>query len=1101
MEKLCICPEEKELHKYIKLAKENNFELEINVGLIKKKIDSFREFKLGVHGTVGLSFKNLMGELKFLSNLSILYVIYHDSDFSRFSMNDIKKLNEFNFPVLIENYSKKSPQEFSNQYNLLKNEIKNIKKCIDVGHINSYGNKRISEWIDKDVMVVHLHNNYGKDTHNSLFDGNMNLKEVNGYLKKIDYISLEVNRGFDTYLKNIIHLIKFNLVPFENYGLPLNHHLMQKEFAKKLKSILKNIFGEDLIYSFIYGSFSKQNLTKNSDIDLMIILQSKQNIKKFHDIYSKLCSEYGITLDRKYPYEIFTKEDLRSFFLKEHNSLRKKFIKDKEEVLFAFLDKHSFVIGKKKVYDLDCKIVSYLLLDGESSCYNKNEMKKIVRSFMLSGLFNKFNRNIMSETYQRYYGNLFADANKDYNGSKHPHYLIEKEKIIFTKKRKIEVKNLKKYRKGDIIYFSNKSIKRRLSYLKRIDFSNLLNSLPPITSTNTILDHSKIFKLLFYRRKIFVVCELKNPSAYFSNMDKVKTTVQSLSFFRVSPDFVFISENKKNFIITPYHGKTFEDALKENLIDEKKKREIICQLSRLNKLLCEKGLLFGGFAPRNFLLSNDKIFIIDFEKLYSIDYIEKEKIIYTQNFQKIWFSDVLNKKEIQQLFLKGNNLKIEKNNLVKADEVECAYFKNKEITKKQRDLLFNFTRKIECSTFLNDKVIYGHNIGHFFTDNFPPEIEAKIISGLYSVWQNDAKHFKEVMFLFDFLIDFYNENVFRRTYHENINFNISSLSSFIVLILRRLKKNPESIIIYLIFLRKSLPYTKKIPFKIRYNLILKLRRDLEKFQLIHKSDFSKITRFSEIIVKILTGPWSIEGDRIKLINKVFKHSPKNLLIYKSKKFSAVIYSYYGKNRLSKIDSSSAAKLLAELHNINIKNNYKLRIKSEYLNFGEHNVRKIFDFLTASNYKDIDRLKKKINKLSKIRHPRCVIHNDLYYDQFHKDKKGKIRLLDWTYASIGSPFLDLSSILRNDYDERNILLDKNLFIKTYLKNSVYFNKFSFKKIKEGFYINCIRDLIWFIKRLEYNTDTKDETIDWIKDAFDDVVYERFDNFYKDLYLFS
>ena len=27
MEKLCICPEEKELHKYIKLAKENNFEL------------------------------------------------------------------------------------------------------------------------------------------------------------------------------------------------------------------------------------------------------------------------------------------------------------------------------------------------------------------------------------------------------------------------------------------------------------------------------------------------------------------------------------------------------------------------------------------------------------------------------------------------------------------------------------------------------------------------------------------------------------------------------------------------------------------------------------------------------------------------------------------------------------------------------------------------------------------------------------------------------------------------------------------------------------------------------------------------------------------
>jgi len=132
----------------------------------------------------------------------------------------------------------------------------------------------------------------------------------------------------------------------------------------------------------------------------------------------------------------------------------------------------------------------------------------------------------------------------------------------------------------------------------------------------------------------------------------------------------------------------------------------------------------------------------------------------------------------------------------------------------------------------------------------------------------------------------------------------------------------------------------------------------------------------------------------------------------------------------------------------------------------------------------------------LSHPRSIIHNDLYYDQFHKNNN--IRLLDWTFATVGSPFMDLSSILRNDYDSRNKKLNKKLFLKEYLKYSKFAKNYSKKTMEEGFYMNCVRDIIWFAERINLKQTRDGEVYTWLKDAFGDLTRDRFEKFYPGLF---
>lgn len=387
MVNLFINPEQKFFSKYLNLVKKNNFCMELDIDLLKSNIVSLKSKSFGVHGSNKLSFDKLINELDSLSGLDVSYVVYHD-DFLRQIRNSLKLLKEYNFDILLENYAIKDYNEFNELYLDLKKEIKCLKKCIDTGHMNMSQNKDLKKWVDKDVGIIHLNNNFGKDTHNSIYNGEINFLEINNVLKKGKFISLEVDKGYGTYLKNIEYMIMSGLFPFDNIKVALNHPIIQEKFIRESKSLLKRMFGDRLYYSFIYGSFAQKKLNTESDVDLMIILKSKATeINSFHDNYIKLCVGYNIRLDHKYPFEVFLENDINKCTAPDNQDIYHKNIEDIQELLFAFLDNNIFITGERKNYFKHRMGIAKKLL-GENKIdnghRNKSELKEIVRKYVLS---------------------------------------------------------------------------------------------------------------------------------------------------------------------------------------------------------------------------------------------------------------------------------------------------------------------------------------------------------------------------------------------------------------------------------------------------------------------------------------------------------------------------------------------------------------------------------------------------------------------------------------------------------------------------------------------------------------------------------------------
>ena len=104
----------------------------------------------------------------------------------------------------------------ANLEKILNLKQKNIKMCYDLGHAHAYGNEReLFEKFKKYIICSHLHNNYGKDDHNTLKDG------------EIDYMPILKEL---TKIKNSSNCLEM----FPKRGEPLS----KKDFEKFVKSCL-----------------------------------------------------------------------------------------------------------------------------------------------------------------------------------------------------------------------------------------------------------------------------------------------------------------------------------------------------------------------------------------------------------------------------------------------------------------------------------------------------------------------------------------------------------------------------------------------------------------------------------------------------------------------------------------------------------------------------------------------------------------------------------------------------------------------------------------------------------------------------------------------
>ena len=165
--KIVIHPEKKGFKKYINLCRKNNFLLEINID----EVASLNDFpgKFGIHGSNKLTYDQLINELKIVSVYNPEYVIYHGDTLKKIFINNSKVLTCVPpFKILTEN-TFSNAKKFHEDFLSLKKSIPDLLKCVDTGHANLY-DKNILSWLDDQVLVVHLNNNFGDtDTHNSLF--------------------------------------------------------------------------------------------------------------------------------------------------------------------------------------------------------------------------------------------------------------------------------------------------------------------------------------------------------------------------------------------------------------------------------------------------------------------------------------------------------------------------------------------------------------------------------------------------------------------------------------------------------------------------------------------------------------------------------------------------------------------------------------------------------------------------------------------------------------------------------------------------------------------------------------------------------------------
>lgn len=383
MVKLCIQPEEKELNKYLQLADQNNFQVEVDVDLLKSNPKLFKHRFVGVHGSNDLSSSELVKELEMLSGFNTLYVVYHDSVVERL-LDSFYLSNYHEHTILMENCHCQSAKEFNDLYIKSKQKLNHFEKCIDTGHVNLSNDKDLGKWADSKVGLFHLNNNYGKDTHNSLYDGEINFLNINQFLKS-EYVSLEVNRGFKTYLKNIQYMIKHGIAPFNNTVMALNHPIIQEEFIVKVRRLLRENFKDSLCYAFFYGSLVKKELNAKSDVDMVLILKSNE-IKTdiFNKTYELLCSDYGILLDPEYPFEVFSENDYLKYINSSTQSFSKKDMADREELLYSFLDQNVFVVGKIEQFQEHRKVVENAVLGAartDKGLSTKSDLKSIVRNY------------------------------------------------------------------------------------------------------------------------------------------------------------------------------------------------------------------------------------------------------------------------------------------------------------------------------------------------------------------------------------------------------------------------------------------------------------------------------------------------------------------------------------------------------------------------------------------------------------------------------------------------------------------------------------------------------------------------------------------------
>lgn len=282
------------------------------------------------------------------------------------------------------------------------------------------------------------------------------------------------------------------------------------------------------------------------------------------------------------------------------------------------------------------------------------------------------------------------------------------DKTIWKFERLIKKQKNKTKNKKNVILTNSSDIVKFFSR-KKYNIKSFYKYLPRLLSSNNYLSPNGP-KVFFIKDERFIINRVSNPQDYMDNYLKLRKLLRCSNKFLLPKDVAIVRlNNYDGYLITSWEGRTVEDEMR----DEKKHdiESSLLLIVNLRKLMNDCGIFWYSFAPRNMVIKEGRLIIIDFEKTFNCDEISEEKKHYYEMFINIWFADVFKNTGI---FSKANQrFSYSK---CTADDFEKAWFDNRFISRKKRESLMNLSIRIEKCHVKNGDKVYGHSAGQYLSD-------------------------------------------------------------------------------------------------------------------------------------------------------------------------------------------------------------------------------------------------------------------------------------------------------------------------------------------------------------------------------------------------
>ncbi|MCW2569544.1 MAG: hypothetical protein JWN54_3641 [Mycobacterium sp.] len=203
---------------------------------------------------------------------------------------------------------------------------------------------------------------------------------------------------------------------------------------------------------------------------------------------------------------------------------------------------------------------------------------------------------------------------------------------------------------------------------------------------------------------------------------------------RVWDDYTICSADQEHvWVLSPNLGITLEDLLRDHV---ETRQPIIETLRVLRSTMLARGLIWQGFAPRNMFMVEGQLVLIDFEEVVSAE-ANPVRAAECLLWHRVFFADCLDSDEQAALF-DGDGIGVPDETVVPADDFERALLDLDVVTFAQRRELLLASAVLEgLHRRANSRLLFGHELGHFWGDFVPVDIEVSIFRALTGVTDED----------------------------------------------------------------------------------------------------------------------------------------------------------------------------------------------------------------------------------------------------------------------------------------------------------------------------------------------------------------------------